>query len=284
MAGIVHGWARINTDSGIRKSVFPKNAQNERYHVTVSMRAALALVLLSFAAPAWCAEATAGGSLDPNSLLGGLTRVKHARTLRVSSWNTTGRNGDAWTIEPGEKRELANLKGPGCITHIWMTQNGPGVLRNVLLKMYWDDEREPSVLAPLGDFFCLGHGITNSFQSLPFATSVREENQNKFNATAGLNCYLPMPFRKAARKDTRPPTSSISPTPFGSRRRSGSQSSTATPTTSQTTTPPYPTGIRWSRTSLSGSFPSSSVNRSSRTRRASVSWTRPTRRLRSRSS
>jgi len=167
--------------------------------VTKPTRAVLAFVLFSLSAPAWCAEATAGASLDPNSLLGGLTRVKHARTLRSSSWNPTGRNSDAWTIEPGEKRELANLKGPGCITHVWMTQNGPGVLRNVVLKMYWDNEREPSVLAPLGDFFCLGNGVTNSFQSLPFATSVREENQNKFNATAGLNCYLPMPFRKSAR-------------------------------------------------------------------------------------
>jgi hypothetical protein len=26
----------------------------------------------------------------------------------------------------------------------------------VIIKMYWDDQTEPSVLAPLGDFFCIG--------------------------------------------------------------------------------------------------------------------------------
>ena len=28
--------------------------------------------------------------------------------------------------------------------------------RKVIIKMYWDDQKEPSVLAPLGDFFCIG--------------------------------------------------------------------------------------------------------------------------------
>jgi hypothetical protein len=28
--------------------------------------------------------------------------------------------------------------------------------RKVVIKMFWDDQNEPSVLAPLGDFFCIG--------------------------------------------------------------------------------------------------------------------------------
>lgn len=37
-------------------------------------------------------------------LLSSLTQVKDARTLRASSWDTTGRNNDAWDIAPGETR------------------------------------------------------------------------------------------------------------------------------------------------------------------------------------
>ena len=64
-------------------------------------------------------------------LLSSLTRVKKARSLRASSWDITGRNNDAWTIEPNETRVLADIKGPGCINHIWMTQRDG--YRNLLL-------------------------------------------------------------------------------------------------------------------------------------------------------
>jgi hypothetical protein len=138
--------------------------------------------------------------LDDKGLLGELTRVKKARTRRASSWDVTGRNADWRRMEPGETTVLADLKGPGCITHIWMTQGG-GILplRNSVIKIYWDDEKEPSVMVPLGDFFCLGHGITSSFQSLPFTVSVNPGGENKFGTCAALNCYLQMPFRKSAR-------------------------------------------------------------------------------------
>ncbi|MDO8681874.1 MAG: DUF2961 domain-containing protein [Armatimonadota bacterium] len=137
--------------------------------------------------------------LDDTGILGGLTKVRKARTLRASSWAVDGRNRDSWDIPLGKSVVLADLKGPGCITHIWMTQNRPGVLRNAVLKFYWDDEEEPSVLVPLGDFFCMGHGIINSFQSLPFTVSVNEALEKKFGTPAAFNCYLQMPFRKSAR-------------------------------------------------------------------------------------
>ena len=97
---------------------------------------------------------------------------------------------------------LADIQGPGCITHIWMTQFcrrvlGPGIIdahlghyvapifeihnalglnwevsdpyyyRKILLKIYWDDQEHPSVLVPLGDFFGIGHSIAANYQSLP---------------------------------------------------------------------------------------------------------------------
>ena len=132
-------------------------------------------------------------------LLASLTQTKKARTLRASSWDNSGRNGDAWVIEGGETRVLADLKGPGCITHIWMTQSGEGAFRNVVLKMFWDGEDDPSVEVPLGDFFCLGHGISASFQSLPFSASANAQRENQFVPNAALNCYLLMPFNVSAR-------------------------------------------------------------------------------------
>ena len=51
-----------------------------------------------------------------------LSTLKSAKTARFSSWDTTGRNHDAWWIEPGETKVLADIKEPGAITHIWMTQ------------------------------------------------------------------------------------------------------------------------------------------------------------------
>jgi len=128
-------------------------------------------------------------------LLSSLTRVRKARTLRSSSFDRTGRNRDAVTVPPGETFVMADLKGPGCIRHIWMTQQRG--YRDVVLKMFWDGSDHPSVLCPLGDFFGLGHEIVNSYQSLLFTASTRANNQ--FNAGCALNCYAQMPFRKSAR-------------------------------------------------------------------------------------
>ena len=120
--------------------------------------------------------------------------IKNGITQRFSSWDTTGRNRDYWDIQPGESKIIANIQGPGIITHIWLTQRNH--YRECLLKITWDDESNPSVIAPLGDFFCLGHGIVNSFQSALFSASTN--NNNKFDHGCALNCYAPMPFKKRA--------------------------------------------------------------------------------------
>ncbi|HHV44084.1 MAG TPA: DUF2961 domain-containing protein [Firmicutes bacterium] len=123
-----------------------------------------------------------------------MARITNGRTGRFASWDTEGRNRDCWLIPPGQSRVLADIKGPGLITHIWMTQ--PMHYRECLLKITWDSAEAPSVLVPLGDFFCLGHGIVNSFQSALFTASTPHNNQ--FNRGCALNCYVPMPFRERA--------------------------------------------------------------------------------------
>ena len=59
-------------------------------------------------------------------------------------------------IPSGETVTLADIDGPGCIRHIWITVDEKTtdadcfVLRDLVLRFYWDDESEPSVECPLG--------------------------------------------------------------------------------------------------------------------------------------
>ena len=127
--------------------------------------------------------------------LDSLPTLRSSRTLRCSSFDETGRNADRWIIPAGETRVLADIRGAGTITHLWFTQ--PDGYRDCVLKVFWDGQEQPSVLCPLGDFFCLGHEIVNSFESALFTASTRGNNQR--NQGCALNCYAPMPFRTSAR-------------------------------------------------------------------------------------
>jgi len=139
-----------------------------------------------------------------NQNLSQLATLRRGRTGRCSSWDVSGRNGDAWNIPARSSRVLADIKGPGVITHIWMTQCRN--YRNAVLKITWDDAPAPSVLCPLGDFFGLGHAIVNSYQSQLFTASTNGNNlkegapdlPTQWATGCALNCYAPMPFRKRA--------------------------------------------------------------------------------------
>ena len=113
-----------------------------------------------------------------------------ATSHRASSYDTSGGNRDWWTFEPGKARTLLDIKGSGCIRHIWMTISSPEAfyLRKLVLRMYWDGQEAPSVECPVGDFFGLGHGIVHSFVSAPLQMWNR-----------AFNCWFPMPFATAAR-------------------------------------------------------------------------------------
>lgn len=134
-------------------------------------------------------------------MLEDLIYARDAVVGRCSSYDREGRNEDYYKIPPGETAVLAEIEGPGRITHIWMTQSNDDrdFYRKCVLRMYWDGEAEPSVLVPLGDFFCLGHSMVASFQSLPFTASVNPGAEYTFGGPAALNCYFQMPFRRSAR-------------------------------------------------------------------------------------
>jgi hypothetical protein len=143
--------------------------------------------------------------------LGDLSRLSHAKTRSISPENLTGEKGKAgmategtgaraardlgqgWKIspsvriKPGETFVLGEITGEGAIQHIWMTPTGNW--RFSILRMYWDGEAEPSVEAPVGDFFASGWGGYAHISSLPICV----------NPGSAFNSYWEMPFRKSAK-------------------------------------------------------------------------------------
>jgi hypothetical protein len=144
---------------------------------------------------------------------GSLFLLSDAKTRSISPENPTGEpgkggmatleNGNAhnnarelgqgWkvnpyvVIKPGETYIMAEITGSGAIQHIWMTPTGNW--RYSTLRFYWDDEKEPSVEVPVGDFFGAGWGSYAHLNSLMVT----------INPGSAFNCYWVMPFRKKCR-------------------------------------------------------------------------------------
>jgi len=148
--------------------------------------------------------------------MGNLYRTSDARTRSISPENFTGEKGkggmanpadkdkpnkatsadaardlgQGWKvnpcidIKPGQTFTLAEMEGPGAIQHIWMTPTGNW--RFSILRIYWDDEKEPSVECPVGDFFGQGWNTYAQLTSLPVCV----------NPGSAFNCYWAMPFHK----------------------------------------------------------------------------------------
>lgn len=143
--------------------------------------------------------------------LGNLSRLSNAKSRSISPENFTGEKGrggmategtgknaardlgQGWKVSPsvkiapGQTFTLAEINGSGAIQQIWMTPTG--TWRHSILRMYWDGETEPSVEAPVGDFFGSGWGSYAHISSLAVCV----------NPGSAFNCYWEMPFRKSAR-------------------------------------------------------------------------------------
>jgi hypothetical protein len=151
--------------------------------------------------------------------MGNLHRLSNAETRSISPENFTGEKGkggmaipdanaprntanatvpsrdlgQGWkvnpyvTIEPGETFTMAEIDGPGAIQHIWMTPTGNW--RFSIIRIYWDDETEPSVEAPIGHFFGMGWNEYSPLNSLPVTV----------NPGSAFNSYWVMPFKKKAK-------------------------------------------------------------------------------------
>ena len=127
------------------------------------------------------------------SPLAGLAVLREGASRRVSSWDRSGGNDDRLHIQPGETAVLADIKGAGCVKHLWVTIacDEPDFLRKVVLRAWWDGEEHPSIEAPIGDFFGVGHAQTRNFNALPLQMSPEDGK--------AINCWFPMPFANGAR-------------------------------------------------------------------------------------
>ena len=143
--------------------------------------------------------------------LGNLSRLSTAETRSLSAENVTGEKGKGgmatdgtgagcardlgvgWKVSPsvriqaGETYTLADVEGPGAIQQIWMTPTGPW--RYSILRMYWDDQEQPAVECPVGDFFACGWNKFAPVVSQPVCV----------NPGSAFNCYWEMPFRRHCR-------------------------------------------------------------------------------------
>jgi hypothetical protein len=129
-----------------------------------------------------------------HSSLSGLVYLRtDVRSERVSSYDTAGGNRDWITLAPNKPVQIAEIIGAGCIKHIWMTMWCPEdyYARKIIIRAWWDGEKEPSIECPIGDFFGIGHGIVKNFWSIPLQMSPQDGR--------GFNCWFPMPFATSAR-------------------------------------------------------------------------------------
>ena len=145
--------------------------------------------------------------------LAGLARPHEGRSMRATSAHRSGSDGkydpaaeldpnsnwDNQNVPPGETRLLMEAKGPGVITHIWMTFLGPEPQewakagsadhQEMLLRIFYDGSDRPGVEAPVGDFFANAFGKRSEVISLPVVV----EDADSYN------CFWHMPFRESVR-------------------------------------------------------------------------------------
>ena len=97
------------------------------------------------------AQSSVVGPVDPLRF----SQLKDFVAGRSSSNNPDrNSNDDSKRPIPGETVTLADLQGPGVVTHIWLTiaANEYGWPRLLRLRVYYDGSAEPSVDAPVGRF------------------------------------------------------------------------------------------------------------------------------------
>jgi hypothetical protein len=165
----------------------------------IGARLSVGLLAVGLLAGDGAAETAGGGTRGPSPSLGPTLEwarlASGVKSRRVSSADPTGGNRDRIEkIAPGEKRVIFDVKGAGAITHIWLTMAPPPPELNrhdVILRMYWDGEKLPSVEAPIGDFFGQGWDESYPFAALPLAAAPLEGR--------ALVSYFPMPFASGAR-------------------------------------------------------------------------------------
>ena len=134
-------------------------------------------------------------------------RFKDRRSFVISAENPTGakagggRGGDCTklhptvTIEPGQTATLADIEGPAMIRHIWMTGY---IGHSFILRIYWENEEDPSVECPISAFF--GDAYDEDFADRDGRYPVLNSALLLIAPGRGYNAYFHMPFRRHRRE------------------------------------------------------------------------------------
>src|SRR5687767_11345558 len=88
--------------------------------------------------------------------LGDLFLAKEGGLAHYFSYDTSGNNADFRKINPGETLILVDHKGAGVVRRWWLTiapRNHSEIQRSLIIRCYWDGEKDPSVEVPVTDFF-----------------------------------------------------------------------------------------------------------------------------------
>ena len=96
------------------------------------------------------------------------------------------------SLSAGSRVSVVTLDGPGCIRRLWVTmakQPQPAQMRQIILRIYWDDAGVPAVEAPVGDFFGILHGL--SFYPINSRYIVTQHS-------SAYTAFFPMPFHRRA--------------------------------------------------------------------------------------
>lgn len=148
-------------------------------------------------------------------MLNNLTLKKDIATFSISPENPTGKKGEGgkatlengsaaaaarelgigWKVNPyivlesGKHAVLADVVGEGAIKHFWITDSAK-YGRQLILRIYFDGQKTPTVNVPLSDFFA--------------NADYNEYRQNNslaicYNPCKGMNCYFEMPYFKGFR-------------------------------------------------------------------------------------
>jgi hypothetical protein len=112
------------------------------------------------------------------------------KTKMIASNNADTKIADtSFSIKPGDTKQVFTLNNGGRITGIEISpaSSFASLYKNIIMRVFWDDEKAPAIDCPVADFFGFAFGKT-SMQSL----LVGAENNICYS-------FLPMPFDKKVR-------------------------------------------------------------------------------------
>lgn len=128
---------------------------------------------------------------------------KNRETFAFSGENPTGKKGagskggdctklrPSICIKPGETATLVDVDGPAIIQHMWFAGY---VGRGFILRIYWENNKNPSVEAPLPAFF--GVAYDEQFKDIDGKFPYLNSSLIMVAPGRGLNSYFEMPFLK----------------------------------------------------------------------------------------